>query len=729
MSETRRRTAARFNKHNRLVNDKNRQKQFIHTPLGRELTLNEFLKPLVIFLAGERDEKPEEPPKFLRDPIRRLNNPVFLALTALVHLLDSIFRDDRDDPSWEAALAEKVGDDIYRELRKKVPLPYRWGAKDREQAGDWLIRQAMALTIFGYDEDGLPCISDIDNVERLSERLIETNPVWMPLLNQPQPWTGWRKTIDGFTATFVRDPETSKAIEDAFVGYFEHAEGVNALARVPLKIDPDMLQLAERFAVELMEYKRAPGVAAKILVARSEKHTKFLEARERAQCRTDRNMMALDASVARWIGERTFWNDINCDWRGRLYPLPHLNFGRADHIRSLFKFANGLPLGGDPYWLKIHAANCWGLDKKSRNDRIKWVDEHQQDIIDIAADPVGTFEKWKDADSPFCFVAACRELAGAWNDPNFVTHLPVGFDGSANGTQHLSLLIDDFNAGGEVNLWSDELLLADDTPSDVYGRIIQAAIKLIEADHRPHADWWRECFERLDRVSDKLKRKLLKTPIVAFGYSGKPGGRAKDISEVYYELGHSDRPAKGAFLYLAEQVYEAWGLVLPGPKSVMDCICEVAERCAEKGLFMEWVTPSSLPVANRYYELNMIKVSCLRGSERIAQRKIADGVTDEIDVDGAVSGSAPNFVHSLDAAHLIKTVNAAVSEGITDLLTVHDCFYCLAPQASRLHKIISEQLGGYVPKLRSASRPPRPERPREPRPCPAQGHTGPIQIV
>src|SRR6476620_5664076 len=29
---------------------------------------------------------------------------------------------------------------------------------------------------------------------------------------------------------------------------------------------------------------------------------------------------------------------------------------------------------------------------------------------------------------------------------------------------------------------------------------------------------------------------------------------------------------------------------------------------------------------------------------------------------------------------------------IRDILTVHDCFYCLAPQATRLHKIILDQL-------------------------------------
>jgi DNA-directed RNA polymerase, mitochondrial len=72
--------------------------------------------------------------------------------------------------------------------------------------------------------------------------------------------------------------------------------------------------------------------------------------------------------------------------------------------------------------------------------------------------------------------------------------------------------------------------------------------------------------------------------------------------------------------------------------------------------------------------------------------KIADGVTPEIRKRKVLRAASPNFIHSLDAAHLIKAVNAAVSEGIVDILTVHDCYACLAPQAARFLGIIHEQL-------------------------------------
>jgi len=438
MSETERRSSERFNRRNRLATAKKRPRQFIQTPRGHALTAD-FLTYLADFLAGKLTEQPLDPPRFLREPVQQLADPRFLALAALAALLDTISRGwDRDDPSADAKLKLKVGDDLYQRLRKdpKVTLPSPWGAGQRVQAGDWLLRQALALDIFAYDDDGFPRISDkwLPDVAQLRERMIAADPAYAPLLKPPPPWTGWEKSYDGFPATFVRDwrPETKTAIDVAFLNpLWDHARGVNALAGVPLKIDPVMLDLVERFAVDLM-------------------------GNDGTMRKADQVTVAADVADAKWCGERAIWNDYSCDRRGRIYALQHLNFARADHIRSLFRFANGMKLdAGDTYWLEIHCANCEGsTDKKSRAERIKWVGEHRQDIMDIAKDPFGTFDKWRGADSPFAFVAACRELAAAWNDPeNFETHLPIGFDGSANGLQHLALLSGDLVTAAMVNLF------------------------------------------------------------------------------------------------------------------------------------------------------------------------------------------------------------------------------------------------------------------------------------
>jgi DNA-directed RNA polymerase len=667
MNQTQRRSVERFNNRNRLETAKKRPRAFIHTPRGYKLTTEEFLKPLVDFLAGKLDVQPDKPPRFLRKLVRELDDPLFLALAALAPLLDCIFRGwDRDDPSTDQNLKRKIGEDLYRQLRKKkIAGLTPWKEGQKVQAGHWLLWQALTLNVFYCPPDDFPRISDewLPRVEQLREHMIAACPDYAPLLAPPAPWTGWEKSCDGFRATVVRDwrPETKTAIDVAFLNpAFEHAAGVNALASVPLKIDPVMLDLVERFAVDVMDSS----------------------GRER---RADEFTVAADVADAKWVGDRAFWNDYSCDRRGRVYALQNLNFGRGDHVRSLFRFVNGKRLGGDTRWLEIHCANCEGsTDKLSRDDRIKWVADHRQDIRDIASDPVGTFDKWRDAG--FAFVAACRELAAAWDDPeDFVTHLPIGFDGSANGLQHLSLLIDDWVACWMVNLLPTD----DDSPSDIYDMMITRAIGLIEADDCDDANWWRE---RLRKLSQKQRRKLLKPPVMTFAYSVTAYGATDQIAEAYKSFRQNAQPSKDGFRYLADKVLKACALELAGPKSVMDHICALAERCADENRFLEWTSPSGFPVSNRYQKLKMVTVNCMSGKLRIAQHRVAGGVTNKINRKKVVSAAAPNFIHSLDAAHLIKVVNAAVSEGITDLLTVHDCFYCLAPQASRLQEIILGEL-------------------------------------
>jgi DNA-directed RNA polymerase len=703
MSETGQRSSARFIKRNQLVTRKNRRVPFIVTQRGRGLLTVERFKPLAEFLDGKHPTlQPDLPAKFLREPVQQLNDPMFLAMTALAPLLDGIFRGwDREDPSWEAELKEKIGDHLYQRLRRdpKVKLSDRWGAGERVKAGAWLLDQALYLDIFDCDEDNFFCISDSwkPEIDQLWGHMIAADPSYAPHLKPPPPWTGFWKTYDDdFRAPFVRDrhPEIKKAINDAFLDPdFEHARGVNALSQVPLKIDPKMVALVERFAVELMGHQGKWKRVWKT-VEGSQGKWKKVKGPWIDLGNADQVTVAADVSAAKWCVEQgTFWNDYNCDFRGRVYSLQHLNFARADHVRSLFRFANGLRLGGDTRWLEIHCANCAGYDKKSREDRIEWIARRRQDIEDIERDPEGTFDKkvlggkgWQEAKEPFQFVAACRELVGAWKDPaNFVTTLPIGFDGSCNGLQHLALLIRDKATADMVNLSVDPDHPA---PKDAYAKVIAKTLELIKADDCDHAGWWREQFGALD---EKQKRSLLKQPIMTFAYSVTPYGATDQIQKVYKDF-DQPKPPKRVFGYLARKVLEACALVLLGPKTVMDYVCAVAEHCTDDDRFLKWTSPSGFPVSNRYQVLNIITVICLRGSDRAATHEIADGFKDEIDRAEAKSGASPNFVHSLDAAHLIKVVNTAASEGITDLLTVHDCFYCLAPQATRLHKIIRDEM-------------------------------------
>ena len=87
--------------------------------------------------------------------------------------------------------------------------------------------------------------------------------------------------------------------------------------------------------------------------------------------------------------------------------------------------------------------------------------ENRRLIQKIADDPEDTFELVEGTlKARFVIVAACRELAAAWEDPdNFETHLPIGFDGTCNGLQHLALIARDPETGYMVNVGPDPVMV------------------------------------------------------------------------------------------------------------------------------------------------------------------------------------------------------------------------------------------------------------------------------
>jgi DNA-directed RNA polymerase len=111
-----------------------------------------------------------------------------------------------------------------------------------------------------------------------------------------------------------------------------------------------------------------------------------------------------------------------------------------------------------------------GIDKVPFEERIKWVDDNLTWITAAVLNPLkdpefigptrGEF--WMQADAPFLFLAACRELVSALtHGPEYVSRLPVSWDGACNGLQHLAAMTR-APEGLLVNLTNDP------EPHDVY---------------------------------------------------------------------------------------------------------------------------------------------------------------------------------------------------------------------------------------------------------------------
>jgi len=138
---------------------------------------------------------------------------------------------------------------------------------------------------------------------------------------------------------------------------------------------------------------------------------------------------------------QTFYHPIFMDWRARLYTnnvLLSFTYG-TELTRSILYFANGVKLNEKGLEsLKIYTANCFGLDKKSYNFRLNWVNENLDKILNIDSN------FWLEAKENLLFLACAYELKEYYKDPvNFLSRLPIYLDCTSNGLQHLSAMTND----------------------------------------------------------------------------------------------------------------------------------------------------------------------------------------------------------------------------------------------------------------------------------------------
>jgi DNA-directed RNA polymerase, mitochondrial len=256
--------------------------------------------------------------------------------------------------------------------------------------------------------------------------------------------------------------------------------------------------------------------------------------------------------------------------------------------------------------------------------------------------------------------------------------LPVFLDGTSNGIQHLALMTRDEESGKLVNLTDAEARY------DIYGVIATNVKKRLLAAGDNHAEWWLS--PRGDR--DRLFRGLFKRPVMTFSYGVTEGGVRAQIVEAYKEEFGQHEPQPWHVDYLAKIIMAATKEILRRPDNVMGFIRGLAELQAWRNLPLTWITPSDLPViSNRCYEPNTKPVE-LKLHRRRVEYLVADGRKDKINVADAINDAPANFVHSMDAAHLVQTVNAAVKVGITDFAVIHDCYWSLAPQVGHFQYIV-----------------------------------------
>lgn len=415
----------------------------------------------------------------------------------------------------------------------------------------------------------------------------------------------------------------------------------------------------------------------------------------------------------------------NLDFRGRIYPVTLIHPQGNDFMKSILEFSEGVELGKDGHtWLAFQGANMWGLDKKPIEERIAWVYENSDMIISVAEKPLDNLQ-WTEADSPWEFLAFCFE----WNDylkigESFKSKLAVAFDGSCSGLQHFSAMLRDEVGGEAVNLKPD------DHVHDIYGIVAEKVKELLKKDMQEGTD---DTIEATEDGSSYLKkgtkslakewldhgvsRSVTKRPTMTLCYGASKFGFADQILEdtVYPALAHNplsfSKPSQ-ASRYMAGLIWDSLKGVVVKAVEAMEWLQTASGLLAKdkniegKNLPTTWITPAGFPVKQKYPKVRVKRLNTvLSGSIKIfdttsgSTEEATEGSvlrlafaepTDEIDSRKQKQGIAPNFVHSMDASHLMLTVCACVDKGVNAFAMIHDSYGVPAGHGSIMFTTVRE---------------------------------------
>jgi DNA-directed RNA polymerase len=377
------------------------------------------------------------------------------------------------------------------------------------------------------------------------------------------------------------------------------------------------------------------------------------------------------------------WHAYFCDFRGRYYSdsyLLHPQGGDLD--KALIMAAEPQQVTPEGlYWIKVNLANLMGVDKVSFDDRVKYVDEHMEDWVSVCADPHGTTNIWED-DAPkknasFQRLAAIFDLIDAIDEG--ITRVPVQMDGSCNGIQHWAAMTRDETVGPEVNL------LPQPKPADVYQLVANGCTDMCSEETSD----WRIHF--LDHWEGLIPRKVVKRSVMCDPY----GITDHSVRQYVLQEKHLDWCTdKGLNLH---QAANEMGTLICAAKAKMMEHCNNGKKfvqllCGwvggEKDEPMSWYTPAGFLVINKYNP-RATKQSRLRVWDKAFILHFAY-YTDEYDCDKALTAMPPNFVHSLDAAHMSMVVDRLHDFGITMFSMIHDSFGVMANNVPMMREVTKE---------------------------------------
>lgn len=561
----------------------------------------------------------------------------------------------------------------------------------------------------------------------------------LPMVCPPRPWTGFYE--GGFlesTQPFLRVKHSETAQKDYGEAAADRGDldqlfaGIDILGKTGWRINRSVFSVmleawnsGEQIANLPPLNKEFPEIERPSENATPKERWEWFSKmravdNEKSGIHSNRCFQNFQMEIAKaYLGE-TFYLPHNVDFRGRAYPIPpYLNQMGADNCRGLLLFDKGRELGSDGLrWLKIHLSNVFGYDKASLSDRAQFPMDHIDDIYDSVRNPLKGKRWWLTAEDPWQCLATCFELTSALDSPDpikFVSRLPIHQDGSCNGLQHYAALGGDIAGARQVNLEPG------DKPADVYTGVCE----LVKAEIREDAAKGDALAKMLDgRVTRKVVKQTVMTNVYGVTFLGAVRQVRKQVEVLIPEVEAAQLSGK-ASSYIARKIFKGLGALFTGAHEIQYWLGDCANRISssispaqqEKIYALEydtqyqpkertrrkktkskempesasfrstviWTTPLKLPVVQPYRINKGLKIQTNLQNITLAQPSVADSVNKR----KQLQAFPPNFIHSLDATHMILTALRANELGLS-FSAVHDSFWTHAADVTALNETLRD---------------------------------------
>jgi len=550
------------------------------------------------------------------------------------------------------------------------------------------------------------------------------NPIHLPMVVRPLDWSG---PFGGGYMTYhtprlpfikIKRNEQGKNYFSDLSSVIEQMkpvyDAVNTVQRTAWRINKSVLEIFETIngagllVAGLPSHEEVPPIPSPLATSAKTKELseadklKFKDWKRKEVERHEANiilkskrlMTAKIASIANQFADfDAIYFPHTMDFRGRLYPAPmYLNPQGNSLAKGLLEFSQGKPLGSNEaaFELAVHGANCFGYDKVSMEERIDWVEDNTDRILQIANDPLADLWWAKEADSPWCFFAFAKEWAGFQRDGyDHISHIPIAKDGSCSGLQHFSAALRDPVGATATNL------IPSSQPEDIYQRVIDLAQEKIKVDLKgTKGALAKACLDY------GLSRKAAKRCTMTRVYGSTLYSSRAFVAEYIKDTDAQRRQENPSYvstlhgqeweasLYLSGHIWASINETVIAAKEGMDWLQKCSRILAGENLPTMWTTLDGLPVLQHYPNTSRHRIKTKFGDKQIYVSLREE--LQEIDKRKQANSISPNWVHANDGCHLRMTVNLAAGNGVGSFAMIHDSFGTHAADVPMLNACLRE---------------------------------------